>query len=221
MRRLSIDIGGTFTDCFLEWDGRHIEAKALTTHHNLAVGFLEAVGRASQDVTLPAEDVLAGVDSVRYGTTLGTNALIERKGPRIGVLVTMGFESGLRLSRGRGYGEIPGEIGKLEREHQSLRGGLTRTRDAFIEHVELRRPTRHEQHDDMLRFRREIRKLGSRGRRRLRVASQHACQPDRAEAAAKRFHPTPSRNRFHHGQKMNSLVASRAWASLASVLSRK
>ena len=105
MRRLSIDIGGTFTDCFLEWDGRHIEAKALTTHHNLAVGFLEAVGRASQDVTLPAEDVLAGVDSVRYGTTLGTNALIERKGPRIGVLVTMGFESGLRLSRGRGYGE--------------------------------------------------------------------------------------------------------------------
>ncbi|MET0151574.1 MAG: hydantoinase/oxoprolinase family protein [Candidatus Binatia bacterium] len=105
MRRLSVDIGGTFTDCFLEWDGRHIEAKSLTTHHNLAVGFLEAVNRAAEEVGKPSTDVLASVDSVRYGTTLGTNALIERKGPRIGVLVTAGFESGLRLSRGRGYGE--------------------------------------------------------------------------------------------------------------------
>ena len=105
MRRLSIDIGGTFTDCFLEWDGRHIEAKSLTTHHNLAVGFLEAVSRAAEEAGKPAPELLAAVDSVRYGTTLGTNALIERKGPRIGVLVTAGFESGLRLSRGRGYGE--------------------------------------------------------------------------------------------------------------------
>jgi N-methylhydantoinase A len=105
VRRLSIDIGGTFTDCFLEWDGRHIEAKSLTTHHNLAVGFLEAVNRAAEEAGKPATEVLGAVDSVRYGTTLGTNALIERKGPRIGVLVTAGFESGLRLSRGRGYGE--------------------------------------------------------------------------------------------------------------------
>ena len=105
MRRLSIDIGGTFTDCFLEWDGRHIEAKALTTHHNLSVGFLEAVGRAAEDAGKTPENLLSSVDSVRYGTTLGTNALIERRGPRIGVLVTAGFESGLRLSRGRGYGE--------------------------------------------------------------------------------------------------------------------
>ena len=80
MRRLSIDIGGTFTDCFLEWDGRHIEAKSLTTHHNLAVGFLEAVSRAAEEVGKPSEDILGAVDSVRYGTTLGTNALIERKG---------------------------------------------------------------------------------------------------------------------------------------------
>ena len=105
MRRLSIDIGGTFTDCFLEWDGRHIEAKSLTTHHNLSVGFLDAVGRAATDAGLSTEGVLQAIDSVRYGTTLGTNALIERKGPRIGVLVTMGFESGIRLARGRGYGD--------------------------------------------------------------------------------------------------------------------
>lgn len=105
MQRLAIDIGGTFTDCFLEWNGRHVEGKALTTHHNLAVGFLDAVARASEEIGVAAEEILASVDSIRYGTTLGTNALIERKGPRVGVLVTMGFESSLKLSRGRGYGE--------------------------------------------------------------------------------------------------------------------
>jgi N-methylhydantoinase A len=105
MRRLAIDIGGTFTDCFLEWDGQHIQAKSLTTHHNLALGFLDAVTRAAGEIGAGVPDVLGTVDSVRYGTTLGTNALIERKGPRIGVLVTMGFESGIRLSRGRGYGD--------------------------------------------------------------------------------------------------------------------
>jgi N-methylhydantoinase A len=105
MRRLAIDIGGTFTDCFAEWDGRHVESKALTTHHNLAVGFLEAVEAAARELGVQLEELLGQIDSVRYGTTLGTNALIERKGPRVGVLVTMGFESALRLSRGRGYGE--------------------------------------------------------------------------------------------------------------------
>jgi N-methylhydantoinase A len=105
MRRLAVDIGGTFTDCFLEWDGRHIEAKSLTTHHNLALGFLDAVGRASEDAHVPVDQILGSVDSVRYGTTIATNALIERKGPRIGVLLTMGFECCIKLSRGRGYGE--------------------------------------------------------------------------------------------------------------------
>ncbi len=105
MRRLAVDVGGTFTDCFVEWDDRHIESKALTTHHNLAMGFLEAVDRASSQLGLETDRLLGGVDSVRYGTTLGTNALIERRGPRLGVIVTMGFECGMKLSRGRGYGD--------------------------------------------------------------------------------------------------------------------
>lgn len=105
MRRVSVDIGGTFTDCFVVWDGKYIEAKALTTHHNLALGFNEALGKACQVLELGLEQVLAEVDSVRYATTLGTNALIEHKGPRIGMLVTAGFEATVPLSRARGYGE--------------------------------------------------------------------------------------------------------------------
>ncbi len=105
MRRVSVDIGGTFTDCFVVWDGKYIETKALTTHHNLALGFNEALSKANHVLGLELEEILADVDSVRYATTLGTNALIEHKGPRIGMLVTAGFEATVPLSRARGYGE--------------------------------------------------------------------------------------------------------------------
>jgi N-methylhydantoinase A len=105
MRRVSVDIGGTFTDCFVVWDEQYIQSKALTTHHNLALGFNEALAKACQELKLEVNTLLSQIDSVRYATTLGTNALIERKGPRIGALVTAGFKSTIPLSRARGYGE--------------------------------------------------------------------------------------------------------------------
>ena len=105
MKRVSVDIGGTFTDCFVVWDERSIGGKALTTHHNLALGFNEALADACQQLGVDMGTLLSQVDSVRYATTLGTNALIERKGPRIGLLVTAGFKSTIPLSRARGYGE--------------------------------------------------------------------------------------------------------------------
>jgi N-methylhydantoinase A len=105
MKRISVDIGGTFTDCFFVWDETYIEAKALTTHHNLALGFNEALDLACSRAGLDRATVLSEVDSVRYATTLGTNALIERKGPKVAAIVTHGFEDTIPLSRGRGYGE--------------------------------------------------------------------------------------------------------------------
>ena len=105
MKRVSVDIGGTFTDCFVVWDQQNIQGKALTTHHNLALGFNEALADACKQLGVGIETLLSEVDSVRYATTLGTNALIERKGPRIGLLVTAGFKSTIPLSRARGYGE--------------------------------------------------------------------------------------------------------------------
>ncbi len=105
MKRISVDIGGTFSDCFFVWDGQYIESKALTTHHNLALGFNEALDRACERAGVSRETALREVDSVRYATTLGTNALIEGKGPRVAALVTHGFEDTIPLSRGRGYGE--------------------------------------------------------------------------------------------------------------------
>ncbi|MBI4693168.1 MAG: hydantoinase/oxoprolinase family protein [Gammaproteobacteria bacterium] len=113
MKRVSVDIGGTFTDCFVSWGECYVQAKALTTHHNLAAGFNEALELATSELGITKFDLLSQVDSVRYSTTLGTNALIERKGPRIGLLVTDGFGSSVPLSRGRGHGDgLP-----YERQH--------------------------------------------------------------------------------------------------------
>jgi N-methylhydantoinase A len=105
MKRVAVDIGGTFTDCFMVWNKHTIQSKALTTHHNLALGFREALQAGCAKLSLDMQDVLSQVDSVRYATTLGTNALIERKGPKVALLVTCGYESTVPLSRGRGYGE--------------------------------------------------------------------------------------------------------------------
>jgi len=73
MRRVSVDIGGTFTDCFLAFDGHYVEAKALTTHHNLASGFMDALNQACADLGRDLSEILGEVDAVRYATTLGTN----------------------------------------------------------------------------------------------------------------------------------------------------
>ncbi len=105
MKRIAVDIGGTFTDCFVAWDGEFLQTKALTTHKNLANGFNEAIDNACEQLDISRETLMAEVGSVRYATTLGTNALIERKGPKVGLLCTHGFEYTVPISRGRGYAE--------------------------------------------------------------------------------------------------------------------
>ncbi|WP_458413094.1 hydantoinase/oxoprolinase family protein [Schinkia sp. CFF1] len=118
MKQVSVDIGGTFTDCFLVWDDIYLETKALTTHHNLALGFMDALEQACKQLGKSIQTVLSQLDSVRYATTLGTNALLERKGPKIGLLTTAGYESQVPLSRGRGYGD-----GLTPREQMDLPAG--------------------------------------------------------------------------------------------------
>lgn len=105
MKRVAVDIGGTFTDCFVAWDDQYLQVKALTSHKNLANGFNEAIDNACERLGISREQLMKEVDSVRYATTLGTNALIERRGPKVGLLCTHGFESSVPICRGRGYGE--------------------------------------------------------------------------------------------------------------------
>jgi N-methylhydantoinase A/acetophenone carboxylase len=102
---LNLDIGGTFTDAYLVIDGEHVTGKALTTHADLADGLLHAVSDAAAKVGRTLHDVLEAADAVRYSTTVGTNALIERVGPRVGLIATAGQEDTLHVARSRSWAD--------------------------------------------------------------------------------------------------------------------
>ncbi len=92
--RLAVDIGGTFTDAVLEKEGRFHGTKVLTTHGAPAEGFMQAVSRVLQETGTPP----AAVTLIIHGTTLATNALLERKGARTALLVTEGHRDALEMA---------------------------------------------------------------------------------------------------------------------------
>ncbi|SDV51187.1 hydantoinase/oxoprolinase family protein [Chitinasiproducens palmae] len=85
--RVGIDIGGTFTDFVLEADGSRFTHKVLTTPQAPEQGVLAGLG-----VLLARAGIAPGaLDAVLHGTTLATNALLERRGARSALLTTEGF----------------------------------------------------------------------------------------------------------------------------------
>jgi N-methylhydantoinase A len=102
---INVDIGGTFTDCFASTNGTVATAKALTTHHNLSQGFLETVEEIARQLDTTPDALLRETRAIRYATTLGTNALIERTGPRLGLITTRGYEDVVPIGRCRSWGD--------------------------------------------------------------------------------------------------------------------
>jgi N-methylhydantoinase A len=91
--RLGVDIGGTFTDVALESSGRRWTAKILTTATAPERGVLDATRAVLAAAGIrPAEVAL-----VIHGTTLATNALIERKGGKIALITTEGFRDTIEI----------------------------------------------------------------------------------------------------------------------------
>jgi len=75
--RLAIDVGGTFTDLFLEDDGTRPTVKVLNTLDRRADGLILGVDRILEQAGMEAD----GIELIVRGTTLATNAMIESKGP--------------------------------------------------------------------------------------------------------------------------------------------
>lgn len=90
---IGVDVGGTFTDLFFldEATGRSWIGKVPSTRGREAVGFLNGVRQGVDD--------LAQVATVVHGTTVGTNALLERKGGKAGIIATEGFRDVLEMRR--------------------------------------------------------------------------------------------------------------------------
>jgi N-methylhydantoinase A/acetophenone carboxylase len=97
---IDVDVGGTFTDALVTLDGRVAKAKASTTSYNLAVGFMRALETAAAELGSDLPSLLAATEMVRYSTTIALNRLLERKGPRLGLLTTAGFEDTIFVGRG-------------------------------------------------------------------------------------------------------------------------
>jgi N-methylhydantoinase A len=94
--RIGVDIGGTFTDlCALDETGIVAVGKVLTTHDEPARAVEEGLAALLPD--------LGVVEQVVHGTTLVTNALIERKGSRTALLATAGFRDVLEMRREHRY----------------------------------------------------------------------------------------------------------------------
>jgi len=103
---INVDIGGTFTDFFASQDHeKNYIIKAPTTHYDLSVGFMKGVNELANINGLGLSDFLGQCDAVRYCTTLGTNALIERTGPKLGLITTAGFEDTISLGRARSWAD--------------------------------------------------------------------------------------------------------------------
>ena len=89
---LDIDTGGTFTDGFFVSEDKVVTVKVPTTPHELTVCFHECIKAGAERLGLEPEKLLYRTDIVRFSNTIGTNAIIQRNGSKIGLLVTAGME---------------------------------------------------------------------------------------------------------------------------------
>ncbi len=97
---IDIDVGGTFTDMVMVVDGETIFRKVPTTPYDLSVCFMQAVEAGAQAFDTAVEELMPRMEMVRYSTTVAMNRLIERKGPRIGLIATEGHEDAVLIGLG-------------------------------------------------------------------------------------------------------------------------
>lgn len=102
---LGVDVGGTFTDVVYIRDGELYRAKSDTTHYDLKVGFMNAAKAAAERAGVALNEALSTADAIVYSTTVGTNALIERRGAKLGLITTKGFEHTVHVGRARNWGD--------------------------------------------------------------------------------------------------------------------
>ncbi|HEX9524396.1 MAG TPA: hydantoinase/oxoprolinase N-terminal domain-containing protein, partial [Reyranella sp.] len=92
--RLAVDIGGTFTDLCLDWNGKLTSVKVLTTPRAPEEGVLDGMEEILKQTGIKPADL----GLVIHGTTLATNAIIERKGAKTALVVTEGFRDSIEIA---------------------------------------------------------------------------------------------------------------------------
>ena len=96
-----IDTGGTFTDCVVvDADGGIVTAKAPSTPGDFSQGVLDSLAIAADKLGLTTEALLTRSARLALGTTVGTNALLQRRGAKVGLITTRGHRDVIHIMRG-------------------------------------------------------------------------------------------------------------------------
>src|SRR5512139_1992900 len=100
MYRVSVDTGGTFTDCVvLDGEGRLHQFKAPTTPEDFSEGVLDTILDAAAYFGLSAREFLRQTEWLVHGTTVSTNALVQRKLSPTALITTRGFRDIIEMRR--------------------------------------------------------------------------------------------------------------------------
>jgi 5-oxoprolinase (ATP-hydrolysing) len=112
--RVGIDVGGTFTDFLLldEVSGKTFLFKTPSTPHDPSEAVLVGLKALLKEAQVSAGDV----SQVMHGTTVATNAVLEGRGAKVGLLCTEGFEQVLHLARGKTPGPLAGWVSMIKPE---------------------------------------------------------------------------------------------------------
>jgi N-methylhydantoinase A len=99
--RIGIDVGGTFTDlAAVDAQGRVVIAKSASTPRDQSAGLMEGLGLLAAELGTDLRGLLERTASIVHGTTVATNALLEKKGARVGLLTTEGHRDVIEMREG-------------------------------------------------------------------------------------------------------------------------
>jgi N-methylhydantoinase A/acetophenone carboxylase len=163
MNSIDIDTGGTFTDGVFRHDGRVVTVKVDTTPHDPVKCFMECIAHGAAKLGIERSELLHGTDILRYATTAATNAIVQMKGPKIGLVISEGMDcAGIDEQR---LGESSGADGLRRFIDPSM---VERVSEAVDEQGVMQTALDEES------FRQAVERLLDAGARLLVVALEHA-----------------------------------------------
>ena len=98
---VGVDIGGTFTDAVaIDNEGTVITAKSPSVPGEYALGMINAIGALADKVGIERSEFFGRINTLSHGTTVGTNAVVQKRGAKIGLITTRGHNDVLHIMRG-------------------------------------------------------------------------------------------------------------------------
>ena len=97
-----IDVGGTFSDCFvMDEGGNFVSGKAPSTPHDISIGTFNAIKAVFEKLGVGRGEFYKNVNLLGFGSTVVVNTILTRKGRKTGIIITKGFEDILLMERGK------------------------------------------------------------------------------------------------------------------------